>query len=76
MENSRVGLFFSVYDNAVLFPLNKTEDVEPLHDAIGTNVVAATVAEEKITGLSDRIMIALRLQNAVRLFNRVTCILR
>ena len=63
---SRAGLFFSVYDTAVSFPLDKTEDIDPLHDAIGTSVVAAIVLGEEVARLNERITFALRLQRPVR----------
>ena len=65
VESSRVGQFFSVYDTAVLFPLDKTPNVDQLHDAIGTVVVAATVAGEEISRLNERILFALQLQSPV-----------
>ena len=67
VASSRVGIIFSVYKDAGFFPL-KNDSQEGI--SIGTPVVAATIAGEKIFNLTEPVRIVLRLQTKVILHDQ------
>ena len=62
VNTTDVGIFFTFYDTAALFPLR-----DNLLDnfTVGTSVIGATVAGEIFENLSDPIIIILQLSNEV-----------
>ena len=51
------GLVFTVYSNSSLFPLDDT--LKRNHLIVGTPIVGATVANESISNLSQRVVVTL-----------------
>ena len=61
-----VGIFFTFYERPILFPLRGNLTVEVnVTRAIGTTVIGATVAGQILEGLSEPIIIVLRLLDEV-----------
>ncbi len=62
VASADAGVVFSVYEEPVLFPVS--EDLQESY-SVGTAVIAAAVAGENITDLTDPVSIVLRLRNEV-----------
>ena len=64
INTTDVGIFFTFYDTAALFPLRGDQ---PDNFTVGTNVIGATVAGEIFENLSDPINVILQLSDEVGL---------
>ena len=62
INTTDVGIFFTFYDTAALFPLRGDQ---PDNFTVGTNVIGAAVAGEIIEDLSEPAIIILQLSNEV-----------
>ena len=60
-----LGLFFSYYDNPVLFPL--TQDHTQENDTIATSVLGAMIVGQTVDLLEERVVIILHIQIEVML---------
>ena len=57
LEGQDAGIIFAVYDDSILFPIDRGGEKA----AVGTPVASATVAGEMIDNLRENVLIILRL---------------
>lgn len=62
LDNANASLFFTFYETAVLFPLGEGSQEGT---AVGTGVIAASVAGRDIANLQENVTILLQLENTV-----------
>ena len=57
--NNRTGVIFSLYSSDILFPLRLNQSENDTYKAIGSGVLSATVAGEKIQGLKQMVNVSM-----------------
>ena len=65
ISSDETGVFFSMYDSDILFPLRLNQSENDTYKTIGSGIISASVAGKSVKGLTETVNISLSIIESV-----------